>query len=531
VALPAVSSAAEYGAEQGGGADVDARFGWHERKSRLEWPRAVDPARSGAPLRLATTSIAPKVKPRGTVQMVGGTSVPRSSALMDLLCIFACFLLVHLVRFDGLDFTSHRTVSLFSSVAILILALSASGIYQTKRQRGLRDELMKIVACWSCAFAIIGLFAFLSKTGEDISRVWLSGSMLFALGMLIGMRVLRSMVVTVGKEARRKNIVIYGCAERVEQTVRAISETPDSRVRVAGVFEHLPQTRVHEHFSDSSDDVAQQSIDFIERQRRTGSAIEQVWIVLPADRSRCIEAFSERLSDSSVDVCVVPDEFTDRILDGEITRIGHMRVVNVSEISLSPAADQMKRVLDTILCLAGLSILCIPMVMIALLIKLESPGPVIFRQKRYGVDGKEIEILKFRSMFVHDDKKVRQAVRGDNRVTRFGGILRRTSLDELPQLLNVLRGTMSLVGPRPHAVAHNELWRHQIRGYMLRHKVRPGITGWAQINGWRGETDTALKMEQRVDHDLHYIRNWSLWLDVKIIFLTVYKGLYDRNAY
>ena len=169
---------------------------------------------------------------------------------------------------------------------------------------------------------------------------------------------------------------------------------------------------------------------------------------------------------------------------------------------------------------------------IALGIKLTSPNSVLFKQRRYGLKGEIIDVWKFRSMFVSDDgDKVVQAQKKDARVTRFGAFLRRTSLDELPQFINVLQGHMSIVGPRPHAVAHNEEYRSLIRGYMLRHKVKPGITGLAQVNGWRGETDTLDKMKRRVDYDLAYVRDWSLWLDIKIILLTVTRGFIGRNAY
>jgi putative colanic acid biosynthesis UDP-glucose lipid carrier transferase len=172
------------------------------------------------------------------------------------------------------------------------------------------------------------------------------------------------------------------------------------------------------------------------------------------------------------------------------------------------------------------------LLMIAAAIKLTSKGPVLFRQDRYGLDGKRIGVYKFRSMKVMENGgAVTQAKRNDSRVTAVGAFLRRTSLDELPQFFNVLLGEMSVVGPRPHAVAHNEEYRKQVAYYMLRHKVRPGITGWAQINGWRGETDTLEKMEMRVKYDLDYIRNWSLFFDVRIVFKTVFKGFVDKNAY
>jgi putative colanic acid biosysnthesis UDP-glucose lipid carrier transferase len=170
--------------------------------------------------------------------------------------------------------------------------------------------------------------------------------------------------------------------------------------------------------------------------------------------------------------------------------------------------------------------------LIAMFVKFTSPGPIIFKQLRYGMDGKSIQVWKFRSMSVMENgDEVVQAKKGDVRITSVGGFLRRTSLDELPQFINVLMGDMSIVGPRPHAVAHNEQYRKLIKGYMLRHKVKPGITGWAQINGWRGETDTLDKMQSRVEYDLDYIRNWSVWFDIRIIFLTVFKGFINKSAY
>ena len=172
------------------------------------------------------------------------------------------------------------------------------------------------------------------------------------------------------------------------------------------------------------------------------------------------------------------------------------------------------------------------MLVIATIIKLTSKGPVIFKQKRYGLDGKSINVWKFRSMKVMENHAVvPQATKNDPRITPFGRFIRRTSLDELPQFINVLMGDMSIVGPRPHAVAHNEEYRDLIEGYMLRHKAKPGITGWAQINGFRGETDTVDKMKGRVDYDIEYIRNWSVLFDCKIIFMTIFKGFLNKNAY
>lgn len=192
-----------------------------------------------------------------------------------------------------------------------------------------------------------------------------------------------------------------------------------------------------------------------------------------------------------------------------------------------------KRFEDIILASIILVLIAIPCLIIAILIKLTSPGPVLFKQLRHGAKKKEVMVYKFRSMTVHAEKKgqVTQATKNDARITPLGAFLRRTSLDELPQFINVLQGSMTIVGPRPHALAHNEYYKDLVESYMWRHKVKPGITGWAQVNGFRGETDTIEKMKARVEYDLWYIENWSLWLDLKIIFLTIFKGFINKNAY
>ena len=218
--------------------------------------------------------------------------------------------------------------------------------------------------------------------------------------------------------------------------------------------------------------------------------------------------------------------------DTIITRFVNGVAADSDDTLITGVNRLLKRAEDIVLATLILLLISPVLCCIALAVKLSSPGPVIFRQTRYGMAGKPIKVWKFRSMKVmENDKVVTQATQNDPRVTKVGNFLRRTSLDELPQFINVLTGGMSIVGPRPHAVAHNEQYRQLIEGYMLRHKVKPGITGWAQINGWRGETDTLEKMEKRVEFDLEYIREWSVWFDIKIVFLTVFKGFVNKAAY
>jgi putative colanic acid biosynthesis UDP-glucose lipid carrier transferase len=239
-----------------------------------------------------------------------------------------------------------------------------------------------------------------------------------------------------------------------------------------------------------------------------------------------------RLADTTASVYIVPDFFVFELLHARWTNVNGLPAVSVFENPLYGVDGLAKRSVDLLLGTAALALAALPMLVIAAAIKLTSPGPVFFRQRRYGLDGREILVCKFRTMTCCDNgDTVRQATRDDDRVTRVGRFLRRTSLDELPQLFNVIEGSMSLVGPRPHANAHNEQYRSLIDGYMLRHKVKPGITGLAQVKGHRGETETLDKMLQRVACDHQYIREWSFWMDVKILAKTLLVVFSQRNAY
>jgi putative colanic acid biosynthesis UDP-glucose lipid carrier transferase len=235
---------------------------------------------------------------------------------------------------------------------------------------------------------------------------------------------------------------------------------------------------------------------------------------------------------TTASVFFVPDVFGISIIQGRLQDMNGVPVVGICETPFTGTNELVKRISDLVLASLILVLISPLLLVLAIGVKLSSPGPVIFRQRRNGLDGNEIVVWKFRTMTTQDDGAViRQATKDDPRITRFGAFLRRTSLDELPQFFNVLQGHMSIVGPRPHAVAHNDEYRRLIRAYMVRHKVKPGITGWAQVNGQRGETDTLEKMAARVEYDLEYLRNWSLLLDLQIIVRTIKLVFFDRHAY
>jgi putative colanic acid biosynthesis UDP-glucose lipid carrier transferase len=289
--------------------------------------------------------------------------------------------------------------------------------------------------------------------------------------------------------------------------------------------------------------------DLIELARR--GEVDAIFVALSGSTdSSQVDSLIRKLSDSTASVYLMPDRRTrdntgqqdpveslpDRwrtdVLHRRLVDMGGIKAVSVYETPFLGVDGLLKRIEDIAVSSVALILFAIPMLVIALGVKLSSPGPIIFKQRRYGLDGKPIIVWKFRTMTVCEDAgAVTQARKTDPRVTSFGRFLRRSSLDELPQFINVLQGSMSIVGPRPHAVIHNEYYRGLIGGYMLRHKVKPGITGWAQVHGWRGETDSLEKMGRRVDFDLDYIRNWSLWLDIQIILMTFFSGFVHRNAY
>jgi putative colanic acid biosynthesis UDP-glucose lipid carrier transferase len=260
--------------------------------------------------------------------------------------------------------------------------------------------------------------------------------------------------------------------------------------------------------------------------------VDRIYLTLPMRAEERMQWLVNELSDTTATVYYVPDIFVFELLHARSENINGIPTISIYDSPIEGANALVKRIEDVVITLGILSLIWPIMIACALAVKFSSKGPVFFKQNRYGIGGDPIKVWKFRSMTVMEQgDDVLQATKGDLRITKVGAFLRKTSLDELPQFFNVLMGDMSIVGPRPHATSHNEQYRKLINGYMLRHKVKPGITGWAQINGWRGETDTLYKMAKRIKFDLYYIQNWSLGFDLKIIFLTIFKGFVGKNVY
>ncbi|HHM1417022.1 TPA: undecaprenyl-phosphate glucose phosphotransferase, partial [Klebsiella pneumoniae] len=306
--------------------------------------------------------------------------------------------------------------------------------------------------------------------------------------------------------------------------MKSFAEEPWLGLKVKGIYCDCPPTNsIGLPYSGKYEDLICEA--------RKGE-IDRIYIAMDMQDDKKLKKLVKGLADTTCSVLLIPDIFTFNILQSRTEEVNGVPVVPLFDTPLNGINSVLKRLEDIVLSLIILILISPVLIVIACIVKYSSKGPILFRQTRYGMDGKSIQVWKFRTMVVQENGNVvTQAVRGDVRVTNVGRFLRRTSLDELPQFFNVLFGSMSIVGPRPHAVAHNEQYRTLIEGYMLRHKVKPGITGLAQIKGWRGETDTLEKMQKRVEYDLEYIREWSLWLDLKIIFLTVFKGFVNKSAY
>ncbi|MDR7271758.1 putative colanic acid biosynthesis UDP-glucose lipid carrier transferase [Pelomonas saccharophila] len=323
----------------------------------------------------------------------------------------------------------------------------------------------------------------------------------------------------------RRTAVVVGAGPLGHKVARALRDSQG--VICLGYFDDRSPERLHPEAGASMLGTLAQLSEFVR-----DKGVREVYITLPLGSQPRIVELLEQVQGTTASLFFVPDVFGISIIQGRLQDISGVPVVGICETPFTGTNQLIKRVSDIVLASLILILISPLLLVVAIGVKLSSPGPVIFRQRRNGLDGEEIIVYKFRSMRAQDNGNVvKQATKDDPRITRFGAFIRRTSLDELPQFINVLQGRMSIVGPRPHAVAHNEEYRKLIKAYMVRHKVKPGITGWAQVNGLRGETDTIDKMVARVEYDLEYLRNWSLALDLQIILRTVRLVVFDRHAY
>lgn len=408
--------------------------------------------------------------------------------------------------------------------ALLVLGLFPNfGIYRRWRGESLLEELRSLATGASVAFGILTAIAFATKTGQEFSRVWFILWSATSLCLLMASRLaLRLFLRALRKRGwNQRRILIIGSGSSVDELVAGLNASTWTGLVI-------DRRMTLEACSDGMSRNAAYLADLT-----AAASIDEVWIVLPLRDEAAIRSIQYALRHTTVDIRYVPDISSFSLLNQSVSEIAGRPVINLSASGMDNLDHLIKGIEDRVLAILILFISAPFLLIIAVGVKWSSPGPVLFRQKRAGLGGQTISVIKFRSMKQHDDLpgQIIQAHRGDPRVTPFGAFLRRTSLDELPQFINVLRGEMSIVGPRPHALEHTRYYKELVDRYMSRHKIKPGITGWAQINGYRGETDTLEKMRRRIEYDLYYIENWSLSFDLKIIMLTIVRELFNNEAY
>ncbi|MCI8136331.1 undecaprenyl-phosphate glucose phosphotransferase [Klebsiella pneumoniae] len=441
----------------------------------------------------------------------------------DIVLIFASLYAICLL--NNVDFEIRY---LLFSLIVLVIFQMVGGItdfYRSWRGVKISAELKLILKNWFLSYVLaLGIISLFHDFDLNIrvAAIWFIvvtiGFVLCRSLIRVGAGILRRL----GYNTRR--VAVVGSLPAGINLLKSFAEEPWMGFIVLGYYNSEPLTSVSDiNFCGNFDKLIIDARD---------GKIDRIYIAMNMQEEAKIKKIVQQLTDTTCSVLLIPDIFTFNILQARTEEINGVPVVPLFDTPLSGINMIFKRFEDIIVSTVILLLISPVLLIISVAVKFSSPGPVLFRQLRYGMDGKPIRVWKFRSMRVmENDENVVQATKNDIRVTKVGKFLRSTSLDELPQFFNVWCGQMSVVGPRPHAVAHNEQYRALIQGYMLRHKVKPGITGLAQINGWRGETDTLEKMEKRIEYDLLYIRGWSIWLDLKIIFLTVFKGFINKSAY
>jgi len=442
-------------------------------------------------------------------------------ALLAGMVEFALVLLggwsAYVVRFGELTLHAPYLAGIVIMAGTVVLVQALAGCYQSWRGASLLRQLGRVYSAWLLALAILASLAVLLHVSGHYSRIWFVVGAGFGVLAVTAFRLCMYVALRRAR-ARGQNLkrVVLIVAQQGAPAIQArMHELPEYGYQVTQVIalESTPDW-------DGALVAAVQA-----------AGAHELWLCLPLEAGAMIRRIVHAVRNLLVDVRYIPDLSDMPLLNQQVGEVAGMLTLDLNRSPMAGLMRWIKRAEDLIV--GGvLSILVLPVcLVVALTVKLSSPGPVLFKQYRTGINGQRFKVYKFRSMSVHHeaDDTVTQARHGDPRVTRVGAFLRRTSLDELPQFYNVLQGRMSIVGPRPHALSHNEYYKDLVESYMQRHKVKPGITGWAQVNGYRGETDTLEKMEKRVEYDLWYINNWSLALDIKIIVMTVFKGFINRQ--
>ncbi|PFH20852.1 MULTISPECIES: undecaprenyl-phosphate glucose phosphotransferase [Burkholderia] len=449
--------------------------------------------------------------------------------LLDVGLIIAGSLVASQFRFLQVTGNHFDSAVVTFGIAFSLVLFPAFGVYESWRGRSMLRLIGKISLAWLVVQACGIILMFSLHRADVISRLWFVYWTAITGGALIASRVATHLALRgvrrVGLNLRSVAVVGYG--QHCHHVVRKLDESSASGFRSAAVLDLRPVVETTHSGVPTFTDFDR----FAAHVRESG--VQEIWLALPLSEEATILRFVNAFGDELVNIRFIPDVRSVALFDGAMIDLVGAPAINLVASPLPHHAMLQKEIFDRLFAALALLALLPLMVAIALAVKLSSSGPVFFKQFRKGADGREFKILKFRTMRVHVEAAgvVTQATKTDARITRVGRFLRRTSLDELPQFLNVLCGDMSVVGPRPHAIEHDRLYQKVVDGYIHRYRIKPGITGWAQVNGYRGETDRLEKMQKRVEYDLYYLRNWSFGLDMRIVVATIVNGFVNRNAY
>ena len=453
------------------------------------------------------------------------------SALLDAITIGGLLWLLSF-SYGQVVWDGNYSLVLACAVGLFFFFAQTQDLYRSWRGASMmRQEVICIWVAWFWAILGILFFAYATKTSTEYSRRVILTWFVLTPFMLAFWRALVQTILGFMREKgiNTRSVAIVGAGDAGAKMARTILDSPWMGLSLIGFYDDREPAGSRPLVGKPVNVLG--NLEELVKGAREGR-IEIIYITLPMSAENRIKDLIAMLSDTTASVYIAPDFFISNLMKSSWGNVGDLPTVSIFETPFYGVDGLLKRVEDLILGSIIFLIALVPMIFIAIAVKYSSPGPVLFKQYRYGLQGNRIEVWKFRTMDVcENDDDIKQATENDPRINKLGRILRMTSLDELPQFINVLQGRMSIVGPRPHAVVQNEQYRKLISGYMLRYKVKPGITGLAQISGFRGETDTLDKMKNRVDYDLDYIRKWSLWLDLKIIIKTLFVGFSGKNAY
>ncbi|MEO9337198.1 undecaprenyl-phosphate glucose phosphotransferase [Mesorhizobium sp. SB112] len=428
----------------------------------------------------------------------------------------------------------HYPFIIFGASLLAVILLDIADCYLISALMRPFSVIGRILLAWSGTFGLLALTGFLLKMSEDFSRLWFGGWFVVGLFLCIVMRiVIATMIRRWARNGRmERRAVIVGGGNAAETLIRSVEKQPYNDIRICGIFDDRDDKRSPPIVAGYPKlGTVSELIEFARIAR-----IDMLIVSLPITAEARVLSLLKKLWVLPVDIRLSAHSNHLQFRPRSYSYIGNVPMLDIFDKPINDWDSVAKRAFDIVFSLFGIIVFSPVMLVTAIAIKLDSKGPVFFKQKRHGFNNEIIEVYKFRSMYVEqsDPTAKRTVTKNDPRVTRVGRIIRKTSIDELPQFFNALLGSLSLVGPRPHAIAaqsHNLLYNEVVDGYFARHRVKPGVTGWAQINGWRGEMDTDEKIRMRTEYDLHYIENWSLLFDLKILFLTPVRLLNTENAY